>query len=115
MYGHEYLEFEVKPDGLLRYSNDSNYKRDTLIRKQVFLSASMMQLLRKVIEESDAIQLFDDRAWPEPDRNGTQELEIVMQGVHLNVSTAKINSLIDIQKVNKKGKGLYIHGCGGFI
>lgn len=33
-FGHEFLEFEVRPDGLLRYANNSNYKRDTMIRKE---------------------------------------------------------------------------------
>jgi protein mago nashi len=103
MYGHEYIEFEVKPDGLLRYANHSNYKRDVLIRKQVYLSEPMLQLLRCMIEQADALALLDDRGWPEPDRNGTQELEIVMAGVHLNVSTAKMNTLVDIQKLNRKG------------
>lgn len=31
-FGHEFLEFEFRPDGLLRYANNSNYKRDTMIR-----------------------------------------------------------------------------------
>ena len=34
MYGHEFLEFEFRPDGRLRYANNSNYKSDTLIRKE---------------------------------------------------------------------------------
>lgn len=33
-YGHEFLEFEVKNDGRLRYANSSNYKSDVLIRKE---------------------------------------------------------------------------------
>lgn len=33
-YGHEFLEFEFRPDGRLRYANNSNYKRDVLIRKE---------------------------------------------------------------------------------
>jgi len=28
------LEFEFRPDGLLRYANNSNYKKDTIIRKE---------------------------------------------------------------------------------
>ena len=34
MYGHEFLEFEFRPDGRLRYANNSNYKSDILIRKE---------------------------------------------------------------------------------
>lgn len=33
-FGHEFLEFEFRPDGLLRYANNSNYKKDTIIRKE---------------------------------------------------------------------------------
>lgn len=33
-FGHEFMEFELKPDGRLRYANNSNYKRDAIIRKE---------------------------------------------------------------------------------
>ena len=33
-FGHEFLEFELRPDGKLRYANNSNYKNDTMIRKE---------------------------------------------------------------------------------
>uniref|UniRef100_A0A1I7WS61 Mago nashi protein n=1 Tax=Heterorhabditis bacteriophora TaxID=37862 RepID=A0A1I7WS61_HETBA len=33
-FGHEFLEFEFRPDGQLRYANNSNYKNDTIIRKE---------------------------------------------------------------------------------
>lgn len=33
-FGHEFLEFEFKQSGRLRYANNSNYKSDTLIRKE---------------------------------------------------------------------------------
>ena len=36
IYGHEFLEFEFRPDGRLRYANNSNYKSDVLIRKEGF-------------------------------------------------------------------------------
>ena len=36
-YGHEFLEFEFRPDGRLRYANNSNYKSDILIRKEGYL------------------------------------------------------------------------------
>jgi protein mago nashi len=103
MHGHEYLEFEVRPNGQLRYANHSNYKKDTVIRKEVIISEKALEVLRGIIVDSQALSLLDDRGWPVPDRNGAQELEIVMNSVHLNVSTAKINSLVDIQRVNKQG------------
>ena len=33
-FGHEFLEFEFRPDGRLRYANNSNYKNDVMIRKE---------------------------------------------------------------------------------
>ena len=33
-FGHEYLEFEFRPDGRLRYANNSNYRKDNIIRKE---------------------------------------------------------------------------------
>jgi protein mago nashi len=39
----------------------------------------------------------DDGNWPEPDKIGRQELEIVMGDEHISFSTAKIGSLLDVQ------------------
>lgn len=36
-FGHEFLEFEFRPNGQLRYANNSNYKNDTIIRKEVLI------------------------------------------------------------------------------
>jgi protein mago nashi len=33
-YGHEFLEFEFRPNGKFRYANNSHYKKETMIRKQ---------------------------------------------------------------------------------
>mmetsp|Transcript_21772 Transcript_21772/g.88682 ORF Transcript_21772/g.88682 Transcript_21772/m.88682 type:complete len:80 (-) Transcript_21772:2567-2806(-) len=33
-YGHEFLEFEFRPDGKMRYANNSNYKKGRMIRKE---------------------------------------------------------------------------------
>jgi hypothetical protein len=38
-FGHEYMEFEITSDGRLRYANNSNYKNDTMIRKEGTVSA----------------------------------------------------------------------------
>lgn len=36
-YHHEFLEFEILPDGKLRYGNKSDYKKDGLIKKYCFI------------------------------------------------------------------------------
>ncbi|KAL0321702.1 UNVERIFIED_CONTAM: protein mago nashi2 [Sesamum calycinum] len=86
-FGHEFLEFEFRPDGKLRYANNSNYKNDTMIRKEIMKE--------------------DDNNWPEPDRVGRQELEIVMGNEHISFTTSKIGSLMDVQ-TSKDPEGLRI-------
>ncbi|KAK4363506.1 hypothetical protein RND71_018747 [Anisodus tanguticus] len=95
-FGHEFLEFEFRPDGKLRYANNSNYKNDTMIRKEVFLTPSVLKECRRIVTESE-IMKEDDNNWPEPDRVGRQELEIVMGNEHISFTTSKIGSLMDVQ------------------
>ncbi len=49
----------------------------------------------------------DDANWPEPDRVGRQELEIVMGNEHISFTTSKIGSLVDVQS-SKDPEGLRI-------
>lgn len=49
----------------------------------------------------------DDNNWPEPDRIGRQELEIVMGNEHISFTTSKIGSLLDVQS-SKDPEGLRI-------
>ncbi|GBG61239.1 hypothetical protein CBR_g19771 [Chara braunii] len=49
----------------------------------------------------------DDNNWPEPDRVGRQELEIVMGNEHISFTTSKIGSLLDVQS-SKDPEGLRI-------
>lgn len=55
-FGHEFLEFEFRPDGKLRYANNSNYKNDTIIRKEVFVNSCVMKELKRIIDESDIMK-----------------------------------------------------------
>jgi protein mago nashi len=52
-FGHEFLEFEFRPDGKLRYANNSNYKNDTMIRKEAYVHSAVMDELRRIIEDSE--------------------------------------------------------------
>merc|ERR1711863_234621 len=54
-FGHEFLEFEFRPDGKLRYANNSNYKNGTMIRKEAFVHKSVMEELKRVIEDSEVM------------------------------------------------------------
>lgn len=57
-FGHEFLEFEFRPDGKLRYANNSNYKNDTMIRKEVFLTPAVLKECRRIVADSEVFTRF---------------------------------------------------------
>merc|ERR1712113_219758 len=71
-FGHEFLEFEFRPDGKMRYANNSNYKNDTMIRKEAYVNRCVLSELKRIIEDSEILK-EDDNLWPRPDRVGRQE------------------------------------------
>lgn len=56
MYGHEFLEFEIKKDGRLRYANNSNYRSDKLIRKEVYVNDVVLKSLKQIINDSQILK-----------------------------------------------------------
>nr|CAG8536342.1 344_t:CDS:2 [Entrophospora candida] len=90
-YGHEFLEFEFCADGRCRYANHSNYRNDSLIRKEMYVSPLMMKELKEIIKEND-------HRWPKKNVVGRQELEIRLGNEHISFETAKIGSLVDVQE-----------------
>ena len=108
-FGHEFLEFEFRPDGRLRYANNSNYKKEAgndMIRKEVYVGETVMAEARRIIEESEIVR-EDDKQWPEPSREGRQEFEVVLGSQHISFATSKIGSLLDVQE-SKDPEGLRI-------
>lgn len=103
-YGHEFLEFEFHPDGKLRYANNSNYKNDIMIRKEVYVNNIVMHELQQMIEKCE-ITSSDDRLWPLPDRSGRQELEIIIGKEHICFTTSILGSLSAVQE-SKDPEGL---------
>uniref|UniRef100_A0A5S6R0U2 Mago nashi protein n=1 Tax=Trichuris muris TaxID=70415 RepID=A0A5S6R0U2_TRIMR len=101
-FGHEFLEFEVCPSSMLRYANNSHYKNDTLIRKQGYVSPLAIEAIRDRIRLSEILE-EDDGLWPEPNRLGAQELEIVMDGHHISFTCAKTLSLSDCDNSDDPG------------
>merc|ERR1712048_667543 len=84
----------LQNDGTLRYANNSHYRNDVLIRKEMFVSASVIGALQQIILKSDILIDVDDD-WPEPDKTGRQELEIIFGTKHVSFCTAKINPSIE--------------------
>ena len=44
----------MRPLWQLRYANNSNYKNDTIIRKEAFVSEGVLSELKRMIEDSEA-------------------------------------------------------------
>jgi len=77
-----------------------------MIRKEVYVSESVMRELKRIIEDSEILK-EDDNLWPQPDRVGRQELEVVLGNEHISFCTSKIGSLLDVQE-SKDAEGLRI-------
>eukprot|EP00997_Jenningsia_sp_PLL12_P008986 NODE_5854_length_547_cov_36.941767_g5109_i0.p1 GENE.NODE_5854_length_547_cov_36.941767_g5109_i0~~NODE_5854_length_547_cov_36.941767_g5109_i0.p1 ORF type:complete len:103 (+),score=21.54 NODE_5854_length_547_cov_36.941767_g5109_i0:184-492(+) len=67
-----------------------------MIRKEVYCNRIILEELKRVIQDSEILR-EDDKNWPEPDRVGRQELEIVKGNEHISFTTTKIGSLLDVQ------------------
>lgn len=96
-FGHEFLEFDFKSNGIARYANNSNYRKDSLIRKEMCLSPLMLGELRRIVELSE-IMKEDDANWPPKNKDGRQELEIRLGNQHVSFEVGKIGSLADVQE-----------------
>jgi protein mago nashi len=99
-FGHEFMEFELHPSGKLRCANNSNYKSDSMIRKEVFVSPAVVEEVKRIIVESNIIHV-DDCKWKEPEDGtiaGRQELECKVGSHHIAFTTCEIGSLTEIQK-----------------
>ncbi|PWN45742.1 putative mago nashi protein [Ceraceosorus guamensis] len=94
-HGHEWLEFEYNR-GRLRYANNSNYRNDSLLRKEMWVSPLLITELKRLVEDSE-IMKEDDAKWPRKNQLGRQELEIRLGNEHISFETAKIGSLVDVQ------------------
>ncbi|GIL59070.1 hypothetical protein Vafri_14028 [Volvox africanus] len=105
-FGHEFLEFEFNKDGRLRYANNSNYKNDEIITREVYVSQSVIAELKRIVEDSEILR-EDDNNWPAPDRVGRQELEIVLGGQHISFTCTKLGSVLQVQN-SKDPDGLRI-------
>jgi protein mago nashi len=101
-FGHEFLEFEFRPDGRLRYANNSSYKGDGMIRKECTVHMAVMDEIKRIVRESEVMKA-DDAKWPEPDKVGRQELEVVLDGEHISFTCSKVGSLSDIAATAETG------------
>ncbi|KAL3294134.1 mago nashi protein [Colletotrichum asianum] len=99
-FGHEFLEFDFRVVGdgrsaVARYANNSNYRNDSLIRKEMCVSALVVEEIKRIIKTSEILK-EDDSKWPQKNKDGRQELEIRLGNDHISFETAKIGSLVDV-------------------
>ena len=80
---------------VVRYANNSNYRNDSLIRKEMCVSSSVIDEIRRIVKSSEVAK-EDDAKWPQKNKDGRQELEIKMGNDHVSFETAKIGSLVDV-------------------
>ncbi|KAL4529697.1 hypothetical protein Ndes2526A_g04462 [Nannochloris sp. 'desiccata'] len=67
-----------------------------MIRKEMYVSPIVLNELKRIVEDSEVMK-EDDSKWPEPDRVGRQELEVVLGGEHISFATTKLGSLLQVQ------------------
>lgn len=60
------------------------------------MSDAVVAEMKRIVDEGGVMKC-DDSRWPQPDRVGRQELEVVGEHEHISFTTAKIGSLIDVQ------------------
>ena len=60
--------------------------------------------LKRIVVNSVILEQ-DDTEWPEANKNGKQEMEIVLDNKHISFSTAKFGSVTEL-KTSKDPKGL---------
>ncbi|KAF4999692.1 hypothetical protein FGRMN_2257 [Fusarium graminum] len=92
------FDFRVVGDGrsaVARYANNSNYRNDSLIRKEMCVSSVIVDEIKRIIKTSE-ITKEDDSKWPQKNKDGRQELEIRIGNDHIAFETAKIGSLVDV-------------------
>ncbi|KEY69849.1 hypothetical protein S40285_03776 [Stachybotrys chlorohalonatus IBT 40285] len=99
-FGHEFLEFDFRAVGdgrsaVARYANNSNYRNDSLIRKEMCVSSVIVDEIKRIIKTSE-IMKEDDGKWPQKNKDGRQELEIRLGNEHISFETAKIGALVDV-------------------
>ncbi|KAF2967916.1 hypothetical protein GQX73_g5675 [Xylaria multiplex] len=97
-FGHEFLEFDFRVVGdgrsaVARYANNSNYRNDSLIRKEMCVSSLVVDEIRRIVKSSE-IMKEDDSKWPQKNKDGRQELEIRLGNEHISFEVREDHSII---------------------
>lgn len=104
VHGHEFLEFDIRHNpgdkfATLRYANQTNYRNEELIRKQVCISLLVLEEILCIVKESQ-ILLESDVFWPKAERESKQEIEIRCGNKKKVLKTVGRLSLVSIKGMN---------------
>uniref|UniRef100_A0A7S2YFY1 Uncharacterized protein n=1 Tax=Entomoneis paludosa TaxID=265537 RepID=A0A7S2YFY1_9STRA len=93
----EWLEFELLPNGKLRYANNSNYSREGMIRRETFLGPGVVEEFKRIIRASGIVHV-NDSSWriPRNKHSDRQEIECKLGSMHIAFTSIEIKSLSDI-------------------
>jgi Mago nashi protein len=61
------------------------------------VSPMVLDEVKRIIEDAEIMQ-EDDSSWPEPDRTGRQELEVILGGEHISFATTKLGSMMQARR-----------------
>ena len=90
------LEFELLPDGKLRYGNSSSEHGDGMIHREVYLSPGVVDEFKHIIKSSGIVEV-DDSRWKIPqDSDDRQEIECKFESMHIAFATVELRSLADV-------------------
>mmetsp|Transcript_6579 Transcript_6579/g.18692 ORF Transcript_6579/g.18692 Transcript_6579/m.18692 type:complete len:151 (-) Transcript_6579:1256-1708(-) len=96
-YGHEFWEAQLMPNGHLRYINETSYKGDDRIKKEMRVSHAVLSEVKRMVQQSGIMEK-SDHVWPDGDlkKEGILELEVKLGNEHICFVTIKIGSTADI-------------------
>eukprot|EP00979_Chaetoceros_neogracilis_P006252 scaffold1262_cov206-Chaetoceros_neogracile.AAC.6 len=97
---NDQMEFILTPSGRLQYANNSVYRHDTMIHKEVCVSPAVVDEFKRIVQTS-GIKSVDDSKWPICESSKQirrQELEIKIGNEHLAFTCEEIGSLNEVLK-----------------
>lgn len=75
----------------MRYINNSNYKSDTLIKKEVYLNEDLLEEIKRIIRDSGVMKVNNEK-WNKPDESCSQYLKIDIDGSYKKLISKTIGS-----------------------
>merc|ERR1711990_1098626 len=110
-FGHEFLEFEFRPDGKMRYANNSNYKNDTMIRKEAYVNRCVLSELKRIIEDFEILK-EDDNCGPVQIVLDVKSLKsslekTIFHSQHQKLDLSLMSTNVKIQKASEHSTALF--------